>query len=233
MKKSHILFFMLVIFALAFIVLFIIDKGNFDYWAIYIPFTGIGLLGLGAKIFTWFIESHTMRFDSFKEETFYYNDNFPDDAHEVLSVLKNTKTDIFVLAYFKKRQEIKPAVYTIHKNKISYLNLRVETTYFQKIYLNENDLENYIRVFRIKNKSTTTQMLFFAYNNESLNIRFDSQPLSSMVCRNTIGKFYIYGIVEDFKNPYNSVNINGNNYSLSKTTVYQCFINAKTDNIVG
>lgn len=155
MKKSRILFFMLVIFVLTFIVLFIIDKGNFDYWAIYIPFTGIGLLGLGAKIFTWFIESHTMRFDSFKEETFYYNDNFLDDAHEVLSVLQNTKTGLFVLAYIKKRQEIKPAVYTIHKNKISYLNLRVETTYFQKIYLNENDLENYIRVFRIKNKSTT------------------------------------------------------------------------------
>ena len=149
-----------------------------------------------------------------------------------LRILKRDRK-LSLLAYFKKRQEIKPAVYTIHKNKISYLNLRVETTYFQKIYLNENDLENYIRVFRIKNKSTTTQMLFFAYNIESLNIRFDSQPLSSMVCRNTIGKFYIYGIVEDFKNPYNSVNINGNNYSLSKTTVYQCFINAKTDNIVG
>ena len=77
MKKSHVLLLALVILILAFIVLFIIDKGNFDYWAIFIPFTGIGLLGLGAKIFTWFIESNTMRFDSFKEETFYYNDEQP------------------------------------------------------------------------------------------------------------------------------------------------------------
>ena len=226
-KQRRILLLILLFSVIALIVLLIINKDNPDYWRFHHSFTGIGLAGLMIKPIIWFIESKTMRFDSIKEETFYYNDNFPDDAHRVLSVLYNTKTDKFVLAYFKNKQEIKPAVYTIHKNRISYLDLKAETTYCKKIYLDENDFENYIRVFRIKNKSTTTQILFFAYNVEPLNIRFDNQTVSGIDCCNTIGDFNVYGVIEDSAKPYTSANINGSDYPLTETTVYQCFINAK------
>lgn len=229
MKKSHVTFLMLVVILilaliLLFIMLFIIDKGNFEYWNIYIPCTGIGLFGLVEKLFIWFIESNTIRFDSIKEETFYYNDNFPDDAHYVLTILKETERDCFVLAYFKNRQEIKPAVYTIHKNRIAYLNLRVETTYFKKIYLDENAFENYIRVYRIKNKSTKSQMLFFAANIPINEIAADEVSVPTLTKPGQFGDFTVFGIEESSKQEYTSVTVNGVVYPLEIIPINFCFI---------
>lgn len=225
-KELHVLFLILVISILSIIVLFIIDKGKFDYWKIYIPLTGTGLLGLGTKLFTWFIESNTIRFGSIKEEMFYYNDNFPNDAHYVLSVLNSTKTDGFVLAYFKKRHEIRPAVYTVRGKRITYLNLRIQETFFKKIYPNEDDLEKYVRAYRIKNKSTNSQMLFFASDIKSLEIQINNQSVPIMYSDDKIGNFSVYGITEPTDGTLsNSVNINGCDYPLIETPVNSYFIN--------
>lgn len=178
----------------------------------------------------WFVFSlitiYAIRFSSIKEEIYYHKEKFPDDIHNVLSVLNNTKTDCFVLAYFKKRHEIRPAVYTVRGKRITYLNLRIQETFFKKIYPNEDDLEKYVRAYRIKNKSTNSQMLFFASDIKSLEIQINNHSVPIMYSDDKIGDFAVYGITEPTDGTLNnSVNINGCDYPLTETPVNSYFIN--------
>ncbi len=224
----------IILFIVIFIIVLIAPKNTSDnrsdYWYIFsrsIPFVGTSFLLFIIEIIDLYLDVNMAKFNSIKEESFYYKDKFPEDAHSVLSVLNQTQTDCFVIAYFKKENEIRPAVYTIHKKRISYLDSKVEKTYLKKIYLNDNNFEKYIRVYRIKNSSTNSQMLFFASDIKPLDIRINNQSVVKYKFGNRLGNFDVYGIKElpDITK-YNYVKINGRDYPLKETRVYNCFINA-------
>lgn len=203
-----------------------------DYWYILArstQFTGIGVIGSLFALAFFFLEYYFSfywsKFKSIKAECYYYKEKFPESPHSILSILNQTQTDCFVLAYFKKENEIKPAVYTIRKKQITHLNLRIKETYFKKIYLNKNESEKYVRAYRIKNNSTNSQMLFFSSDIKPLKIQINNKLVPKIDCGNKTGKFNIYGITELESN--SSVNINDCDYSLTETTVQNLFINSK------
>lgn len=169
--------------------------------------------------------SKVMRFNSIKDETYHYKDKYPEDAHHVFSVIIKNKHDSFVLAYFNKKKEICPAVYTMYGKKYSYLNLNAEEKYIKKIYLEDISSENYIRAFRLKNKRTKSQMLFFATDIKPLEIKLNGVKVPKINCPKKLGNFDIYAYDESQQNTVSEfVNINGRNYRLNETTVYNCFI---------
>lgn len=171
------------------------------------------------------ISVYGVRFISIKDEVQYSNEKYPDDAHTVISVLSQTTSDLFVLAYFRKRNEIRPAVYTKRKNKITLMNLRIKTTYYKKLYLEECK-DEYIRIHRLENKTTKTKMIFFASTANNLQIRINDQLIPKIDCGNKVGKFSIYGAIENNDNQnIDIVNINGCDYQIVETSVEFYFIN--------
>lgn len=166
----------------------------------------------------------TIRFSSIKEEIYDYKDIYPDNAHYVLTILKEAKHDCFVLAYFQKNNSLCPAVYTVKHKRYSYLNLRVQQTYFKKIYLTDSENGEYLRVYRIKNKSTKSQMLFFAANIPINEIAADGVSVPALTKPGQFGDFTVFGIEESSKQEYISVTVNGVVYSLEITPVSYYFI---------
>lgn len=171
------------------------------------------------------LQTYLIRFKSIKDEIQYSNEKYPEKAHTIISILRQTTSDLFVLAYFEKRNEIKPAVYTKRKSKISLMDLRIKTTYYKKLYLEECN-DEYIRIHRLENKTTKTKMIFFASTSKNLQIRINDQLIPKIDCGNKLGDFSIYGIIENDKNcNINTVNINGCNYLITETPVEHYFIN--------
>ena len=171
-----------------------------------------------------------LRFDSFNEEIEYIK-NSPQEKHNILSILYETDHDYFVLADFYESGELRPAVFTKYKNKIGIFDLRTDVTYFKKIYLKNSDDDSEkcnIRVRRIKNKSTKSQMIFFATSANNLELHFNNEVIPKINCYSKIGEFSIYGIIENNKNTNcNVVQVNGLEYPLIETTVQYFFINKK------
>lgn len=168
-----------------------------------------------------------LKFGSFDEEVEYIK-NSPQDKHIVLSVLYETDSDYFALADFYESGEIRPTVFTRYKNKIGLSDLRTNITYFRKIYLKGSDELNSIRIRRIKNKSTKSQMIFFASAANDIEIRFNNKVIPKLDCDNKVGEFTVYGILENNNNPNcNEIQVNGINYQLIETTVQYFFINKK------
>lgn len=167
---------------------------------------------------------YAVRFSSIKEEIYDYKDKYPDDAHYVLTILKETERDCFVLAYFQKYNALCPAVYTVKHKRYSYLNLRVQQTYFKKIYLTDSENGEYLRVYRIKNKSTKSQMLFFAANIPINGIAADGVSVPALTEPGQFGNFTVFGIEESSKQEYTSVTVSGVVYPLEITPVSYYFI---------
>lgn len=171
------------------------------------------------------ISVYGARFISIKEEVQFSKEKYPDHAHTVISVLCQTTSDLFVLSYFEKRNEIRPAVYTKRKNTITLMDLRIKTTYYKKLYLEECN-DEYIRIRRLKNNTTKTKMIFFASTANNLQIRINDQLIPKIDCGNKVGKFSIYGAIENNDNQnIDIVNINGCDYQIIETPVEFYFIN--------
>lgn len=176
--------------------------------------------------FTVFIAPiYLIKFKSIKDEIQFSKEKYPNDAHTVISVLCQTTSDLFALAYFEKENEIRPSVYTKHKNKITLMDLRIKTIYYKKLYLEECN-DEYIRIRRLENKTTKTKMILFASTANNLQIRINDQLIPKIDCGNNLGNFSIYGAIENNKGcNINTVNINGCNYSITETPVKHFFIN--------
>lgn len=179
------------------------------------------LISLGVLV----ISIYGIRFKSIKDEIQFSKEKYPDDAHTVISVLYQTTSDLFVLAYFEKENEIRPSVYTKHKNKITLMDLRIKTTHYKKLYLEECN-DEYIRIRRLENRTTKTKMILFASTANNLQIRINDQLIPKIDCGNNLGNLSIYGAIENNKGcNINTVNINGCNYSITETPVKHFFIN--------
>ena len=86
-----------------------------------------------------------------------------------------------------------------------------------------DESEKYVRAYRVKNKSTNSQMLYFASDIKNLKIQVNNQPVPQMDCGNKTGEFNVYGVFE--KGELNkSVNINGIDYPLIETELKNIFI---------
>ncbi len=176
------------------------------------------------------ISLYGIRFRSINEEVMYYNEKNSEDKHFVIAILQQTSKDYFVLSYFQKSNEIRPAVFTKRKNKIGLIDLRIETTYYKKIYLDKdvyNENKN-IRIRRVKNKFSKTQMIFFASAIDNLEIYIYNKRVPKIDCNNKIGKFSVYGMIEnpDEQN-IDIVNINGCEHRLVNSINNNIFINRK------
>lgn len=169
------------------------------------------------------------RFPSIKEEVQYSKEKDSKNFHSVLCILGKTDSDCFVLADFKQKNEIRPAIYTRRRKKVTLIDLRTDVTYFKSINLNNTekyDEQHEVRIRRIKNRITKTQMIYFASDIKNLDIYFNQCLVPKINCEDKIGKFAIYGIVEDSENcNCNVVNINGCDYPLIETPVEFYFIN--------
>ena len=104
---------------------------------------------------------------------------------------QQTKNDCFVLAYFCGYLGIRPAVYKKHGKRIGLIDIYKENIYYKTFYLYESDAnKNYsVRVYRIKNKLTKTQMIVFASENATLNIRINNTVIPPIVPENKIANF--------------------------------------------
>ena len=169
---------------------------------------------------------YLIKFKSIKDEVQFTKEKYPNNAHTVIAILCQTASDLFALAYFEKNNEIRPSVYTKHKNKITLMDLRIKNTYYKKLYLGDYDEFKYIRIQRLENKTTKTKMIFFASTINNLQIRINDQLIPKIDCGNKLGNFSIYGIIEnDDNHNINTVNINGCDYSIIETPVQYYFIN--------
>lgn len=183
------------------------------------------ILTVAVVSITLILSIHSAEFLSFQDEIDVSNEyNF--EKHTIIAVLKKTDKDIFVLADFKSKHELRPAVFTKKNNTISLINLKTKTTYYKKIYLGDYDEFEYIRIQRLENKTTKTKMIFFASTVNNLKIHFNNQLIPKIDCGNKLGKFSIYGMIEnDDSQNVNTVNINGCDYSIIETPVKYYFIN--------
>lgn len=171
------------------------------------------------------IKIYGIRFHSIKEEIQYTTDTYPSDKHSVLTFLQQTEKDCFVLAYFKKSGEIRPAVYTKYGRKITLLDLRTDTIFYKKICLSVNNDYNTdnVRVRRLRNKSTNTQMVFFASDIDPLDIYIKNRKADYY---GSIGKFSVYGMIDDTETVNtNVITINGCEYQLIDNINNNSFIN--------
>lgn len=145
------------------------------------------------------LPKYLLEFESFEDEMdFSYKNGF--SRHTVILILQQTKNDCFVLAYFCGYLGIRPAVYKKHGKRIGLIEIYKENIYYKTFYLYESDAnKNYsVRVYRIKNKLTKTQMIVFASENATLNIRINNTVIPPIVPENKIANFSIYGTVETY-----------------------------------
>lgn len=165
------------------------------------------------------LPKYLIEFDSFEDEI-----NFSKikglSKHTVLLILQETKNDCFVLANFDDYIGIRPAVYKKRRKRIGLIDLYQKTTWYKKIFLDksENNDNNDIRILRIKNKSSKTQMIVFTTKINSLDIYINNVKIPKIDFENKIGEFYLYGKIENSKTMNcTTVNINGSNYNLMES----------------
>lgn len=164
------------------------------------------------------LPKHLLEFESFKDEMDFSNRKGISN-HTVLLILQQTKKDCFVLAHFDGYIGIRPAVYKMHGKRIGLLNIYKENIYYKDINLcNFEDKEsNNIRVCRIKDRVTKTQMIVFASKNSNLDININNIVIPKIDSKDSIGDFSIYGTVETSKmKNSDTVTINGYKYKLNK-----------------
>ena len=216
-------FVIFIIIAIIIVVLFIIKNiDNFIFAMLIIALSII--LTVAIVIITLIFSIYSAEFFSLQDEIDFVNEN-NFEKHTIRAVLKTTSTDLFVLADFYERNEIRPAIFTKKDNSIRLIDLRIKTTYYKKLYLEECN-DEYIRIRRLENKTTKTKMILFASTANNLQIRINDQLIPKIDCGNNLGNFSIYGAIENNKGcNINTVNINNCNYQIIETPVKFYFIN--------
>lgn len=163
------------------------------------------------------LPKHILYFQTIEDEMKYSNKN-NSLRHTVLFTLQQTARDCFVLAGFEGYIGICPAVYNKCLDQFGIINVYRDNTYYKSINLSEFETDdNTIRIRRIKNNLTKTQMIFFASKNSNLDIRINDMVISKIDSKNSIGDFSLYGAIETSKTKHcETVTINGYTYKLIK-----------------
>lgn len=170
------------------------------------------------------IPTYLIRFSSIKDEVQYSQEGHKfEGEHLIIKMLGETQRDYFVLAYFEKTKEIEPSVYTHRGKYVTIINLRVKYKYYKNIYFDEN---KNVRVRRVMNKTTKTQMICFASDMDDLVIYIKNTPIPKIEGQGRVKNFSVYGIIETPETVNcDTVNINGFNYKLIEDKDYKSFIN--------
>lgn len=224
---AEIILSLAIVIMIGIILFFVVKSIDNIFIAIIVIVLSLAAL-IGIIILLDVMSKRLLIFDSFADEMKFSKEK-DYEKHKVIGILKQTNKDCFVLSYFYYNNEIRPAIYKKHKNSIGLIDLYADVTYYKTIYFDEYDLsENKnIRIRRIKNKSTNSQMIVFASAIKNLEIYINDVKVPEIDCQGKLGQFSVYAILENADENCNIVNINGQQYSLAEKLNNNIFINIK------
>lgn len=208
-----------------------------DFWASLFNFANptislisgisVALFYVSVVIFLLFsiykIAVNRVKFVDFREETACSKNNRLFENHKVLLVLDEDIKNIFVFAHFEERNEIRPAVFTKHGNKIGFCNIREE--HFTQKIIKDGKI---IKLCKIINKSTQTAMLVLISQDE-VNVNFKNINFKKVNYSSLDYNIYTAFIsLEEYKNIseiyINNIKFKLNNWNLSYPYIYKQYV---------
>lgn len=151
-----------------------------------------------------------LKFNSISEEE-KYSFFLLKEKHQVIVILEKDNKNVFLLADFINKNEIKPAIYTRYNKKIGLLNRNCKTVMYS--IMSDNEFKD-IRITEVYNKNTKSRMLVVA-TKKIYNISLNNINLNLYHTPDETLSYNIYGIKVS-NDEVNAIKINQNKYKLQK-----------------
>lgn len=164
------------------------------------------------------------RYKSIEDEVNDERSENPETSHDVLTVLSDNEKETYVLACFHLDDIIRPAVYNKYGKRLTSIDLHTSIISYKKVYPipNLHSKDANIRVMRLRNKRSKSQMIFFATKLANANLLFDGREPERYECGD-LGGLTVFGCPYT-KDSKPELTVNGTVYPLKQTLVDFMFI---------